>query len=92
MPDKAWKALERRVATYFSTTRAPVGNNVTRADTFHEELYIEIKQRKNPSVWNLWEKTRDLAKKEDKSPVVCIQKKHHDGFLIVVHCDDLKAL
>ena len=95
MADKAWKALERRVAAYFGATRNPLsgGNSKqTRADVIHDSLYIEAKQRSNPSIWKLWEDTAALAKAEDKTPVVCVQKKGSHGFLIVVHCDHLVHL
>lgn len=88
MPDKAWKAFERRVARFFHGERAPVHNKETRADVLHDDLYLECKQRANPSIWKLWEETADRAKKEGKTPVICYSKKYKNGFLIVVHSDD----
>jgi len=95
MPDKAWKKFERRVAAFFNGERnALSGRNakVTGGDVIHPDLYIECKQRQNPAIWSLWADTRAQAVKEDKTPVVCVAKKNHAGFLIVVHCDDLAKL
>ena len=95
MADKAWKALERRVARYFGTDRNSLsgGNSkVTRSDTLHPTLFIECKQRKRHSAVALWDETKKLADREDKTPVVCLAEKNRPGFWILVHSDDLTQL
>ncbi|MBK1877981.1 hypothetical protein [Pelagicoccus mobilis] len=95
MPDKAWKALERRVATFFNTERNALsgGNSkVTRSDTLHPDLFIECKQRQKHSAVTLWDETKQLADKEEKTAVVCLAEKNRKGFWILVHSDDLSKL
>lgn len=92
MADKAWKAFERRVALYFGGKRCPVLGDDTKADVSHGSLYIECKQRKKHSVVTLWDSVRQRAKREDKTPVVCLSEKGRPGFWIMVHSDDLTKL
>ena len=80
MVDKPWKQAERRTAEFFRTKRVPLsGSNSghgTSADMLHEKLYCEIKQGKGwLKLGNLFKKTIDFAKKENKIPVVSIHPK-----------------
>lgn len=92
MSDKAWKAFERRVASYFGGVRCPVLGSDTNADVNHDKLFIECKQRKKHSVVTLWDDTKRRAVKEEKVPVICLSEKNRPGFWIVVHSDDLAEL
>lgn len=95
MADKTWKAAERRVANYFNTERTPLsgGNGKqTRSDTLHETLFIECKHRQKHSAVTLWDETKKLAAKEDKTPVVCLVEKNRPGFWLLIHSDDLCKL
>ena len=92
MADKAWKAFERRVASFFGGVRCPVLGTETHADVTHDTLFIECKQRQKHSVVTLWDNTKRRAAKEDKTPVVCLSEKNRPGFWIVVHSDDLIKL
>ncbi len=95
MSDKAWKQFERRVARFFKTERNALsgGNSkLTRSDTLHPELFIECKQRKRFAAVSLWDATKRLADKENKTPVICLSEKGRPGFWIVVHSDDLTTL
>jgi hypothetical protein len=95
MPDKAWKQFERRVARYFNTERNALsgGNSkLTRSDTLHPRLFIECKQRKRHTAVALWDETKALADREDKTPVVCLAEKGRPGFWLLVHSDDLHRL
>jgi hypothetical protein len=68
---KSWKRLEQKVARMRDTERAPLsgGNSkITRSDTMDETFFIECKLRRNPAVWNLYEKVSKLAGKKRKSP------------------------
>lgn len=72
MPDKTWKANERRIAAKFGTTRNPLsgGNSGhTRSDTLHPRLFIEIKQRKRIPFWKDFQAAREMARKEGKMPL-----------------------
>lgn len=96
MADKTWKQAERRVAKAFGTMRVPGSGSMvnsdseTRSDSKHPKLFLEIKQRARHSVWQLWRKTKALADREKKTPVVLLDQKRSPGFLVVVHSDDLE--
>lgn len=95
MPDKTWKAFERRVARFFGTERNSLsgGNSkVTRSDSLHPSLFIESKQRKRFAVIRLWDATKRLADRERKTPVVCLSEKGRPGFWVLMHRDDLPEL
>jgi len=91
-----WKAFERTVARWFGARgRTPLsgGNSMhTRSDTLHDTLFIECKLRQRFSVYETWAQAKKLGKLEDKIPVVCLKQKGTQGFLVLVHCDDLQAV
>jgi len=75
MSDKAWKALERRIAESLGTVRTPLSGGSSRhttSDTLHEKLYVECKLRKASSVHTLFTEIRIEAAKETKIPVLVI--------------------
>ena len=85
--DKSWKALERKVAKSMGTERTPLsgGNSKqTRSDTLHEKYFIEVKHRKRMAVLLLYRQTLELARKENKIPVLCIKEKGKHGELAVI--------
>jgi len=95
MTDKTWKANERKVASFFNTTRTPLsgGNGKqTRSDTLHSSLFVECKYRIRHAVISLWKSTKELADKEDKIPIVCLCEKGKEGFWILCHSDDLMKI
>lgn len=95
MPDKFWKRREREVARYFGGERNPLsGRNSkhTAGDVIHDKLFVELKCRKKHSAVALWDKTKEFAQRENKTPVVCLSEKNRPGFWIVVHSDDLTKL
>lgn len=95
MGDKAWKQRERQVAAYFGGERTPLsgGNGkITRADVIHDSLFIECKLRQKHSAVTLWDDTKEMADKEDKTPVVVLCEKNRKGFWIMVHSDDLAKI
>lgn len=90
--NKLWKQVERRVANFFHTQRNPLsgaGAKHSSSDTLHPRLYIEIKHRKQLSVWSLYKEVTKLAKKENKIPVLVQHEKGMEGFLITVHSSNL---
>jgi len=91
---KTWKKLEQKVARLRGTERTPLsgGNSrETRSDTLDDIFFIECKLRANPAVWNLYEQVEELAKKENKIPVLVIKKKGRHGELFIVNDKYLKA-
>jgi hypothetical protein len=93
MSDKAWKQAERRIASFFGTVRAVLSGSSNRddkgcSDSIHPRLFIEAKYREKHQVRSLHDKTKALAAKEKKIPVVALVDKSRPGFLICVHCDD----
>ena len=95
MADKTWKAFERRVARFFGTERNALsgGNSkLTRSDSLHPKLFVEAKQRQRFAVVRLWDATKRLADREQKTPVVCLSEKGRPGFWILVHSDHVATL
>jgi len=91
---KSWKKLEQKIARMHNTERTPLsgGNSrQTRSDTLDDTFFIECKLRKDPAIWNLYEQVEDLAKKENKIPVLVIKKKGKHGELFIVNDKYLKA-
>jgi hypothetical protein len=89
------KKRERQVANFFGSERTPLsgGNSKhTRSDTLCNELFVEHKDRKSHAVYNLFLRTAELAKAENKIPVVTLSQKGCRGFLVVTHCKDLTAV
>ena len=96
MSDKLWKAFERKVASYFGSTRTPLSGSSskhdTESDTLHERLYIEAKRDKRflgKVFVTLLHGVATKARKEGKIPVVCLKEHGKQGFYIVVHSKHL---
>jgi hypothetical protein len=92
-----WKRRERNAARLFGAQRQILSGSsgrsgTTTSDSTHPRLYIETKLRSESSVRTLWEKTRDAAKAEGKTPVLILYTKRKPGALFVVHQDDLEAV
>ena len=90
---KTWKAIERQICRYFGCERTPLSGSTsrhTKADCLHPRLFIEVKYRQKMWIWELWEKTKKLAKEEKKIPVICLKQKSKKGFLLVIHSEDFK--
>jgi hypothetical protein len=92
-----WKRRERDGAAVFGARRQPGSGSSgradqTRSDSTHERLSIETKLRAASAVRGLWEKTRDRARREGKTPVLILYAKGKPGGLIVAHQDDIVAI
>ena len=90
MPDKAWKAFERRIAATLGTVRTPLsgsGSRHTTGDTLHPHLYVECKLRKRLAVRNLFFLTQTTARLEDKIPVLALHQRGMRGTLAVIDWD-----
>jgi len=96
MADKTWKQRERLVAAFFGAKgRTPLsgGNSGhTRSDTLHEQLFIEHKHSVRHAITNLWDKTKKMALKEHKVPVVTLSVNGRPGFWVMCHSSDLTAV
>lgn len=94
-PTKTWKSIEAHISRMFSTTRTPLsgGNSkMTRSDTLHPRLFIEVKQRKYFSVYPLFRDTKEKGKKEGKIPVVVLHETGSHDYLVVCEVSDLKKI
>ena len=92
---RTWKQRESNVANFFHGERTPLsgGNSkITRSDVIHDELFVECKLKKKHAVISLWDKTKKLAEKEGKTPVVALCEIERPGFWIMVHSSDLYKL
>ena len=92
---KTWKGVERKVAAFFGTKRTPLsgGNSGhTRSDTLHPALFVETKYRVKHSAVQLWRKTEELARKENKIPVVALVEKGARGYWFLIHASDLLSV
>jgi hypothetical protein len=92
-----WKRRERDAARMFGAERQPLSGSggradLTRSDSTHDRLFIECKLRASSAVRNLWERTRDFAQVEGKTPVLVLYAKGKTGGLIVIHQDDLAVV
>lgn len=90
MPDASWKQAERHAATVFGTVRTPLsgGNGgVTRSDTFHPRLFVEVKRRRRFPVVALFHEVADLARREGKIPVVVLAAHRRRNLFAVVPLD-----
>jgi hypothetical protein len=95
MADKAWKAFERRVAAFWGCLRNIGSGTLGRpdllsaSDSTHPRLFIEAKHHKRHAARTLWDKTKALAKKEGKTPILALGDCGRPGWLAVIHSDDL---
>jgi hypothetical protein len=92
-----WKRREQQSAGLFGARRQPLSgssgrNDTTRSDSTHERLFIETKLRSRWSVRTLFERTKALAHREAKVPVLALASKGRPGCLLVVDSADLAAL
>lgn len=95
MNRSTWKKGESRIAAHFGTTRTPLsgGNSkVTCSDSFHSKLYIETKHSKRPPASKLWQKTKELAKKEGKTPLLVFIPKGSPNPFVLCNLHDIQKI
>ena len=95
MPDKTWKAVERRVAKMFGGQRNPLsgGNSRhTQGDVIHPMFFIEVKHRAKIPFLKIWLDTKQKAKKEGKIPVLIVHQKGSQNYVAVVDAEYLARL
>lgn len=84
---KSWKALELKIAKDLGTNRTPLSgflSRITSGDVIHDTLYVEVKQRASFSVVALFNKTKLLASKEGRLPVLVLKEKGRHGEVAVI--------
>jgi hypothetical protein len=97
MADKAWKARERTAAAAIGANRQRCSGSSgikgqTRSDSDHPRIYLEGKMRAAHAVINLWDDTAAKAKREKKTPLVCLSVKGRPGRWWLLHHRDVKQL
>lgn len=99
MSDKHWKRFERTIAKLFGLRRVPLSGGTsghgTRADLMRKKgdtrrllIYFELKHLARTAVHTLMDKTRELAKAENRYPVVILGKRGERGGLVVFDLRD----
>lgn len=94
MPDKTWKAAERRIAGRFGTKRTgPLGRNAP--DVITGDLSIEVKTRKTLPAW--LHAAMNQAKRnaiEGTEPIVVLHQigQRHDNDLVVMSFEVFKKI
>ena len=97
MADKGFKQYERRIARQFGVHRTPLSGRNSRhtaSDTLHAKLFIDTKVRQEVrTLWRLFRAIEDLARQEQKRPVLIVKVPMADDQDSVVACrlKDLKA-
>lgn len=79
-PEPSWKEAERRHARRMGTERQPLSGirgGRTHSDSQHPTVYSEHKHTKGAAVLTLLAKTRKLAKREGKMPLIAITSRVH---------------
>ncbi|GIV58379.1 MAG: hypothetical protein KatS3mg042_1292 [Rhodothermaceae bacterium] len=96
MPEKTWKAVERKVAERLGGRRVPVtGRSRGDApDVAHAWLSIEIKHRARLPAWIEDAMLQaEAAAREDQLPVAVLHERgrRHDEDLVVLRLRDFEA-
>lgn len=94
MNPRVWKRNERAIARDFSTERTPLSggaSRITRSDTLHRVLFIDVKRRKSHGILRTFRDIAALAKLEGKIPVLALAEERAQGYWLLVHSDDALA-
>ncbi len=95
VPNKNWKAIERRIAGFFGTVRTPLSGQNSRhtgSDTLHNNLFIEIKMRKRIPFLKTFKDTIKLSQKENKIPLVVFVEKGSQTPILMCRLHDLTEI
>jgi hypothetical protein len=96
MPDKSWKATERRVAEILGGERVPVNGRIrgSAPDIAHDSLSLEVKSRKSAPAW-LTEamEQAEASSRDGRFPVsvIHVQGKPYADALCVMRLEDLAS-
>ena len=78
MADKAWKALERRVAAFLGGERNRMSGSVdqlTAGDVVHDTLYVEVKHRATLAAVTWFREAQAHAVEEGKHALLALHRK-----------------
>lgn len=95
MADKHWKAIERRIASFFGAKRTPLsGSNSghTESDTLHKYLYLEIKARKKIPFLKTFKESHIKAVNEGKVPAIVMVEKGSKIPLLICNLNDVDEI
>ena len=97
MHRRTWQKSEQRAAADFGSLRNPGSgsqnrSDKTRSDSTHERLYLECKASARFAVITLWDDANAKAKREKKTPVVCLQVKNRPGRWYLIKDTDLQMV
>lgn len=96
MPEKSWKAVERRIARRLGGERNPLsgiqGGAGTHGDIIHSVFYGEIKHLQRAAILTLHAKTGELGRKEGKTPLTIIHKKGTEQYVVCIDLSDFEKL
>ncbi|MEW5760540.1 MAG: hypothetical protein AB1779_07225 [Candidatus Thermoplasmatota archaeon] len=85
MPDKVWKAMERRVAKKLGGKRVPCsGIGQIKGDVFHSFFEVECKYRRKFALKKWFDDLRSRAKESGKIPILVVKMKgQHSEFVVL---------
>lgn len=95
MSDKAWKALERRVAKSLGGVRNRMSGAVdqlTAGDVVHDTLFIEIKHRASLAAVTWMKDAVKRARKEDKPALLVLHLKGDKSVYYMFRDKDAEAI
>lgn len=97
MHKSTWKRHEREAAALFGSKRNRCSGSsgradLSRSDSMHPRLYIEVKSRAKASMTSLFDATREEAKREGKLPLLLLSVLNRPGFVFVCEAKDLAAI
>ena len=88
MPEKSWKAHERRTASKLGGERVVCSGVKGEGDVEHPTFFIECKFRKAFTGKKWYDKAKKQAKKVNKIPIVVIREKNKKGEFVLISLDD----
>ncbi len=95
MTERRFKRAERRVAANLGTQRTPlsgINSRHTSSDTLHPDLYIEVKLRRRPPLFDRLAKLRKRARRIGRLPLIVADQVEGELVLNVTGLDAFLAL
>jgi len=94
---RTWQRSEARAAASIGARRKPGSgssgrSDETRSDSTSETIFLECKHYARHAAVTLWDSTWTLAKRERKTPLVCLSVKGRPGRWWLLHHRDVPAL
>jgi hypothetical protein len=93
---RTWKKGEQRIAAFFGTQRTSLsgGNSkITRSDTMHDTLFIEVKHHTSHPITDVWDRGKKATKGKKAPPLILLVDRHsgEDEVIPLVHSGDFSA-